>query len=274
MRDQAGVSVLRFWAYQSYTNGGTDFSRFDQLIASAKKANVKLLPVLDDQWFYCSHGPSKPQSWFESGYRSPYGTNALSYRDYVQRVVARYKGEPTIFAWSLMNEPDPIALDWNAKEWADRTQAKIVFRAWVADMAALVKSIDPNHLLTIGTLAEWWQDYIDFVGNHSLPTIDFATAHDYGKDDEAMPSRIADRMAEAMTQVGKPIVIGEAGMLAGPGTNRTLAQRATLLEAKLAAFFKAGGAGFLVWNFNKGGENYRVQPGDPLLPLMKARAGT
>jgi hypothetical protein len=273
LHDQGGVTVLRFWAYQSYTKGGTDFSSFDRLIAVAKKTNVKLMPVLDDQWFYCSNGPSKPQNWFSTGYKAPWGTNPLSYREYAQRVVTRYKNEPAIFAWSLMNEPDPIAIDWDTPVWADRNQATTIFRAWVTDMSTLVKSLDPNHLLTIGTVAESWQDYLDFVGNHALPTIDFSEVHEYGKDNEAMPARVSQRLAESLTQVGKPIIIGEAGIEAGSGTPVTLAQRASLLDAKMNAFFNAGGAGYLVWNVSKpGSEAYRVQLGDPLIPLMKKYA--
>ena len=43
-------------------------------------------------------------TWFASGYKSPYGSYALSYRDYVAGLVAHFQSEPTIMAWELMHE--------------------------------------------------------------------------------------------------------------------------------------------------------------------------
>lgn len=95
-----------------------------------------------------------------------------------------YKEDPTIFAWELMNEPrcpsDPSG---------DKLQS------WIQEMAVYVKSIDPLHLLEIGSegfygpsspdrqrfnpnsFAE--QAGTDFVRNHRALGIDFASAHLY-----------------------------------------------------------------------------------------------
>ena len=32
LHDKAGATVLRFWAYQTYTNGGTDWTGVDQVL--------------------------------------------------------------------------------------------------------------------------------------------------------------------------------------------------------------------------------------------------
>ncbi|MFN8535599.1 MAG: cellulase family glycosylhydrolase [Dehalococcoidia bacterium] len=271
LRDQAGATVVRFWAYQSYTNGGASFASFDRLVATAKKYDIRLLAVIDDMWSYCSDGPDKTIAWFENGYRAPWGSNTLAYRDYAQQLVRRYKNEPTIFAWSLMNEPDPIVVNWNGPVWADRTVAATTFRAWVQDMAALVKAEDPNHLLTIGVHAEEFQPYLDFSATHALSTIDFCTIHEYNYEATALPSFAAQRIAECVGGLGKPILIGEAGIRSGSGSPAySAAQRASLFDAKLGATFNRGAAGYLVWEWGKEiNVGFGILPGDPLLPVVR-----
>lgn len=51
-----------------------------------------------------------------------------------------YKDDPTIMAWQLCNEPRPFG---RAEE-AD-------FLSWVKETAALIKEIDPNHLVSTGS---------------------------------------------------------------------------------------------------------------------------
>lgn len=271
MHDDAGATVVRFWAYQSYTKGGTSFESFDRLIAAAKRNNIRLMAVLDDMWSYCTDGPHKTLAWFRDGYKAPWGKNPLSYRDYVREVVRRYRDEPTIFAWSLMNEPDPIVGAWEGRwpVWADENEAKTVYKAWVQDMAALVKQIDPYHLQTIGVHAESWQGYLDFTGTHALPTIDFCTIHDYDHETTPLTPRMSERIQECHS-LGKPIVIGEASIRTTGSRSFVPNQRANLFDAKLRSFFEAGGAGYLVWEWGKvTNSGSTVMPGDPLLPVLR-----
>jgi mannan endo-1,4-beta-mannosidase len=76
------------------------------------------------------------------------------YQDHVKFIVNRvnsvngrvYKNDPTILAWNLVNEP-------RCETWVD-TNSDCVERldSWFADMAEYVRSLDPNHLVTTGTL--------------------------------------------------------------------------------------------------------------------------
>jgi mannan endo-1,4-beta-mannosidase len=89
----------------------------------------------------------------------------------------------TTFAWELMNEPE-----CQADPSGDTLQE------WIVEMAAYVKSLDQNHLLTVGTEGFYAKSNgklkinpnsyastlgTDFIRNHMAPGIDFATAHAY-----------------------------------------------------------------------------------------------
>jgi len=58
----------------------------------------------------------------------------------LKSVVSALKDHPAIWMWNLGNEPDLFAWPNSSDEGA----------AWVKEMAGLIKSIDPNHPVTIG----------------------------------------------------------------------------------------------------------------------------
>ncbi|GJN22793.1 hypothetical protein PR202_gb10392 [Eleusine coracana subsp. coracana] len=112
------------------------------------------------------------------------------YKNHVKTVLTRvntftgvaYKDDPTIFAWELMNEPRCDA---------DPTGAMV--QAWVEEMAPYVKSIDSNHLVTVGlegfyglglheskALNPWAIYYgTNYIDTHRAQGVDLATIHLY-----------------------------------------------------------------------------------------------
>jgi len=78
--------------------------------------------------------------------------------------------------WQLMNE-------------AESEDADALFD-FATDMSALVKSIDPHHLVSLGTMstgqAGTANEYL--INLHNIDTIDVVEAHDYGHNDEPWPS--------------------------------------------------------------------------------------
>ena len=50
-----------------------------------------------------------------------------------------YGSDPTIASWNLINEPRCAALGCNAE-----------IQSWIATMAPYLKTLDPNHLVTVG----------------------------------------------------------------------------------------------------------------------------
>ncbi len=189
-----GGRVVRLWAFQSYTAGGTDWRALDRVMQVAVQHDLKVLPVLENQWPDCTQGGDKDAAWYAGGYRQPYGGYPLGYLEYVRRVVSRYRDEPAVFGWSLMNEarsrtadgkPDPEALFGFAR-----------------DVSGLVKSLDSNHLVTLGLATGAspgvWGWYARL---HSLETIEFLGFHDYGSDDVPLPGDPAQPMAVVRTKL-------------------------------------------------------------------------
>ena len=180
-RRDSGGQVIRFWAYQSYTNGGTDWRALDRVMRLANKHGLKVIPVLENQWVECSEGGYKYDIWYSGGYLKPYGGYPLSYKEYVQRVVKRYKHEPAIAAWMLMNEAE-------SKNNTGVENAEALY-TFTRDMSAFVKGLDQNHLVTLGSIGTGQPGVCgsNYQRLYSIPTLDFMEFHDYNANDEAMP---------------------------------------------------------------------------------------
>ena len=104
-----GAKVIRAWFFQSMaTNAGArDWSRFDHTLSVAAANGVKVIATLGNQWEDCEPAAGyKDETWYQTGYTQPDPGGTVSYRDWVGEVVDRYKDDPTIMAWQLMNEAE------------------------------------------------------------------------------------------------------------------------------------------------------------------------
>jgi hypothetical protein len=270
LANSAGATVLRMWAFQSFTLGATDWSTLDRAVVTAKKHGLRLIFTLENEWQDCTNAdPASPDghksaAWFATGYKSPLGTAPLSYRAYVQAAVARYKDEATLAMWQLLNE-------------AESTDGAALL-AFAADMAQVVKAIDKQHLLSFGTIGTGQPGtagsaYHDL---YALAGLDVVEAHDYGAETTAMPGPIGTDVTTAAA-LGKPFFIGEAGIAApSPMYPYSFADRATYMDAKVKAHWAAGTDGFLIWSFyDLKADNWMgwdFGPTDPLAAVLKARA--
>lgn len=80
----------------------------------------------------------------------------------------RYADSRAIMSWQIANEPRPFA-----------QESKEPFALWIAETAALIKSIDPHHLVSVGSEgSHGCEDDIELWNTiHSYPDIDYATIH-------------------------------------------------------------------------------------------------
>ncbi len=152
------------------------------------------------------------------------------YRDWVRAVVgrtnritgARYADDPTIMAWQLANEPRPGGGD------AVAIANLPAFYRWVGDTAALIKSIDPNHLVSTGSEGlKGCMERADIVeAEHAIAGIDYLTAHvwplnwswvdakNLAGTHEAGAAKVQDYLDRHVAIAGKldkPLVIEEFG---------------------------------------------------------------
>jgi aryl-phospho-beta-D-glucosidase BglC (GH1 family) len=294
LHDRYGATVLRFWAYQSYTASGTDFTGTDQVVQAAKAVGMRVIPVLEDGPGNCTtldHREQKSDyqgdTWFSAGYKQLYGSATLSYRDYARVIADHYKDEPAILGWSLINEADTGARDADGRS---------VLVSFAQDVGQVVKAADPHHLVTLGTQSNGAAGASgpDFTAVYSVPELDFAEVHDWepwGARDDPMPGGSGGKppaaddpsCAQPDAKIGcsfalsvgldKPLFVGEAG--AGATTESERRVRATQLGAKMRAAVAAGAGGYLLWRITKtygDGNDILVSDDDPVLDEMASVA--
>jgi mannan endo-1,4-beta-mannosidase len=263
-----GVTSVRFWVFQSFTKGGTDMSRFDYVLQLAREKGIKVIPVLENHWADCTEGGEKPEAWYREGYKLPYGVYKLSFRDYAAQLVERYRDEPVIMMWQLMNEAE--------------TSHNTLY-AFTDDMGSLIKSIDGNHLLSLGTIGggQSGAQFTEYRVLHDIPSIDIAEYHDYHSETHPFPdfdsfNSLATRFSDAMT-LDKPIMMGEAGIRSGCAERDCYgpSERAQLFQGKMNEFFSRGGAAYLLWSYRDHWqapiEEFDFTPSDPLTGVIRAQ---
>jgi mannan endo-1,4-beta-mannosidase len=253
-------SVLRFWAFQSYAgSSGTDFSHFDLLVAAARAAGVRLIPVLENMQKDCSSGISIDDTWFSSGYRSPYGSYTLSYRDYVAGLVAHFSSEPTIIAWELMHEAS-----------GDQFSA---LDGFAGDMTSLIKAADANHLIALGLnngdspATSTDGDSSNYFKLQNRPEIDLVDVQDFNAPSDPYPAQeaLCRKITHALTKVA---FIGASTAELTDTSSSALATRASQIGAKRDAALGADFRGYLMYDYNPkwqtAGYDFDARAGEPL----------
>jgi len=197
IRAETGSSVVRFWAFQTYAGGGTNWVGIDRVMRLAQAHDLRVIPVLENQWADCTQGGRRTADWYTTGYQQPYGDLPLSYEAYVRRIVERYRDNPTVFAWMLMNEAEARRTDGSSDPdallgFADR-------------MSRLVREVDPNHLVGLGVMGRGQPGTREpaFDRLHAVPTLDFVTYHDYADDDAPLPGARLELAAFTQDQAWK-----------------------------------------------------------------------
>jgi len=294
----AGANAIRAFFYQPYATavpvaGGPstrDWSVFDRSLAAIRAAGMKAVIAFADQFGNCDLPKDEDHDieWYRSRYRTETVPGEPStYRDYVREVVTRYRDRPEILAWQLISE----ATVQNADGSCDEAGAAKVFRAFVDDVGGLVKSIDGNHLVSIGTGRSGCgiegPNRSDYSKVFSSPSVDLCEYHDYYDPTVPIPKILRRLLQICGEQLGKPLFVGETGMTrsdtgaACPQPRRFAACRARLLSAKFTAQMNATDAGFaenvvgeLVWSWCEPAwtrcdpTKFDILPGDPVLSVV------
>jgi hypothetical protein len=145
--------------------------------------------------------------------------------DFWKAVAGVCKGSPAVFCYDLMNEPvvggGDAKKDWlpgeplAGKHYVQRITIdprgrtdKEIAKAWVGRLTAAIRSVDDQHMITVGVIP-WAQVFKGakplFYSPEVGGPLDFVSVHFYPKKDELEASLAALRVYE----VGKPLVIEE-----------------------------------------------------------------
>lgn len=147
------------------------------------------------------------------------------YYRHVRQIVGRtnsitgnpYSRSPAIMAWQVANEPRAFS-----------TAGKDSLASWISNTAKLIKSIDPNHLVSTGSEGKYGcETDIDlWTRIHSQPEIDYATIHIWPHtwqwvERDSVESGVAtacdatqayiEEHYKALKGTGKPLVVEEFG---------------------------------------------------------------
>ncbi|GAA4876194.1 cellulose binding domain-containing protein [Kitasatospora terrestris] len=293
------VDVVRLWMFNHENWHGferskgvydeQEFAQFDYIIQSAKAHGIRLIPVFENyweayggidarlQWEGVSGGQPGRAAFFDRA-RCP--GCFTSYKNYVSYALNRvnhysgvkYKDDPTVFAWDLMNEPR-----YEGQSAAENVNGTTL-RAWVDEMGAFVKGIDSKHLLGVGieghgTAYGFGGDEGNpFVYVQQSPYIDYASAHPYPTEAWANLSidqtkaLIRSWIADSHGKVGKPFFMGEF--------NVHNVDRSAWWSQIFPDFEAAGGDGSAFWwyeDHNVDGK-FGVMAGAPELALFRAHS--
>ncbi|MBQ3655478.1 MAG: beta-galactosidase [Bacteroidales bacterium] len=147
----------------------TILAGLDYLLMEMGKREMVAVLYLNNSWewsggygFYLEHaGEGRQPRPDEVGYpafmeaMSKYATNEKAHQlfyDYVRFIISRtnrytglkYTDDPAIMSWQIGNEPRAFSKD-----------ALPAFEKWLAEASSLIRSLDGNHLISVGSEGSW-----------------------------------------------------------------------------------------------------------------------
>ena len=220
----------------------TILAGLDWLLQEMGKRDMVAVLYLNNSWewsggygFYLEQaGAGKQPRPDDVGYpafmqaMAQYATNEKAHElfyDYVRFIVTRtnrftgkaYKDDPAIMSWQIGNEPRAFS-----------REALPAFEKWLAEASALIRELDPNHLISIGSEGAWGceGDFDCWERITSDKNIDYANIHlwpynwGWAKPDslienlpraQANTKEYIDRHLVICDRIGKPLVMEEFG---------------------------------------------------------------
>ncbi|KAF8608734.1 glycoside hydrolase [Ceratobasidium sp. AG-I] len=290
----AGFTTLRTWGFNDVTSpsgtyynlwsgstvtlntGSTGLGKFDEVVAAAKVAGIRLIVALTNNWSdYGGMDVYVKQLKNSANHDLFYTDSAVkaAFKKYIDGFVGRYKNDPTILAWELANEPRCRGSGGTSTG----TCTPATITAWATEISAYIKSIDSNHLVALGDEGFYNQpngpnypyqggEGIDFEANLKISTLDFGTFHAYPEHwgQEANPAAwgvqwIKDHAA-SQKAADKPVIIEEFGILEN---------RVAIYTQWWDTILSSGLAGDLLWQAgstlsfgNAHDDGYTIFPGE------------
>lgn len=221
-------------AYNEGAEKNDGLVRLDYVLAKAAENDIKMILTLTNNWKEFG-GMNQYLKWFGLSYHHEFYTDARArqaYKNYAAHLINRvntitkvaYKDDPAIFSWELANEPR--CRNFGPYDRLQDCKADTI-TTWVKEMSAHIKSLDPNHMVSVGDegffnrpgqSAEQYngKDGVDHEAFLAIDSIDFGTFHLYPDHWNAGTkwgnTWIEDHIAAAQ-KARKPTVLEEYGVV-------------------------------------------------------------
>lgn len=283
--DKEGV-YFQYWdpakGAPAYNDGANGLERLDYVLAKAAESNVKVIVVLVNNW-RAFGGVDQYLMWYGRKEHDAFFTAPeveQAYRNWVAHVITRknhvngrvYRDDPSVFAWELANEP---RMKGGAGFDRDSGWDTTTLTHWAEQMSSFVKSLDPNHLVSVGDEGfmnageHKTKDGVDHRALTSLASIDFGTFHLYpeqwGTSVEWGESWIDEHLAVGR-ELGKPELLEEYGMTvdrAGGNTGEVTGgehEREDAYRRWNELMLRGSGSGTLAWMLAGNDESAKGEP--------------
>jgi hypothetical protein len=291
IKTNSGANAIRVWFFQSQGGPG-NWKNFDRVMAALDAHSMRAVVTLTNETSTCDEPSAstlyKTLAWYQGGYTEPEGGYKLSFQRYAEDVAKHFATDPGVALWQLVNEVAAPSYSANGNLTCDEASAATALRTYSDDMVSVIRRVDPNHLINLGTIGGascGTNGSADYSYVHA-GLLDLCEYHDYGAPKEAMPTELVQHVADC-NRLGKPMFIGEAGIPANvqpdgtptgacnpwpsctsiPVTPSTLAQRASFFGSKISAASQAGIVGYLIWVkspfYSSKNDGYAISDGDP-----------
>jgi mannan endo-1,4-beta-mannosidase len=212
----SGLKIVRIWGFNdvnqqpgtgniwfqllsasgsTINTGSTGLGNLDYVVQSAETHGLKLIINFVNNW--SDYGGINAYVNAFGGNATSWYTNTAAqaqYRKYIQAVVSRYTNSTAIFAWELANEPRcngcATSVVWN----------------WASSVSQYIKSLDSNHLVTLGdeglglatgsdgSYPYTYGEGTDFASYMNITTLDFSTLHLYPNSCKFLRKRCETRI--------------------------------------------------------------------------------
>jgi hypothetical protein len=293
-------SLVRISAFQGsmatdVTTHQIDWAPLDRVFDAAAAYGQLLIPVLTGQGGYCDGQHWQEPSWYDGGFNQVFNTattsdgqglTPLSYWDYLRLIVDRYKDSPALGMWEPVSEADPetcpIQNEGLNCTCPSESVAAQALRHFFDVVGGEIHALDPNHLVESGLEGggQCGTAGSDYAYVSASPGIDVMSYHDYYGADAPLGGPTGNDIKTRIEQaaaLGKPIIGGEVGLMAGTGADcisvtRRSEEMLSMSETQLAA----GSSGLLWWDWVPSLTqpcDWDIAPGDPLLAALSTVSG-
>ena len=259
-------------AFNDWPNG---LARLDFIIAEAGKRGLKLTLPFVNNWTAFG-GMDQYVRWRGGQYHDEFYTDATIrgwYKAWIGHLLNRvntitgvkYKDDPTIMMWELANEPRCVSGGYPRSP-SCTTQTLI---KWADEMSSYVKSIDRNHLVSVGDegflclpgATDWTENCSEGVDSYAfaaLRNVDAMSLHLYpdpdhwNKTPEWGTEWILKHVAKAK-RLRKAVYLGEFGL-------KTKNNRNPVYFEWTRALFFSGANGGMYWILSDAQDNGAPYP--------------